>query len=51
MVADCSGVSAEGMSWTEEDAFLVSTDGRRYIRDLDDGLSRVGEQMKPFAWQ
>jgi hypothetical protein len=51
MVVECSGVSAEGMSWTEEDAFLVSRDGAQYIRDIDQALSRVAEQMKPFAWQ
>jgi hypothetical protein len=51
LVTDCSGVSPGGMSWAEEDNFLPSEDGTKYIRNLDEALSRVAEQMKPFAWQ
>ena len=50
-VTDCSRVSAEGMSWAEEDAFITSDEGKLYIRRLDEALSRVAEQMLPFAWK
>lgn len=50
-VTDCSRVSAEGMSWAEEDAFITSEEGKVYIRSLDEALSRVAELMLPFAWK
>lgn len=51
IVVESSGVAAKGMSWSEEDRFIISELGKRHIKNLDTALTTVAELMKPYSWR